>query len=314
MRFILLGSILALLSSYFLSHKEEVTFVKKDLKKENIEVSFQEIKVDPVTKTIVKSITTKSLKEQTSENIYEYRSDEKGSILLEEVLKTNDGIIYQGDLFVHDRVRMNEFLKNNSDHAIALAKPQKWPSNKIFYTMIPGTDRHEKNIEIAVKYFNEHTNIKFKYIGFGTENSNYIKFDLGEQNCNSYLGMIGDIKNGQTISLSDDCGVKEIVHEIMHALGFIHEHSRADRDQYLDVHWENIDEVYHLQFMKFPDDFYNTRAHPFDFKSIMLYPPKTFSKFPEDYSLTLKNGDPYKVTDELLSEEDIKRVNALYPL
>lgn len=38
-----------------------------------------------------------------------------------------------------------------------------------------------------------------------------------------------------------DCmSVGEIVHEVMHQLGFSHEHTRPDRDQYITVLWNNI--------------------------------------------------------------------------
>jgi hypothetical protein len=32
----------------------------------------------------------------------------------------------------------------------------------------------------------------------------------------------------------------QILHEIMHILGFSHEHVREDRDQYITVMWDNI--------------------------------------------------------------------------
>lgn len=57
--------------------------------------------------------------------------------------------------------------------------------------------------------------------------------------CWSYLGARG---GRQTVSLqSPDClQVGVISHEFMHSLGFVHEQSRFDRDNYVTIMWPNI--------------------------------------------------------------------------
>jgi len=49
----------------------------------------------------------------------------------------------------------------------------------------------------------------------------------------------------QTVSLDDKCilsgapGV--VIHELMHVLGFYHEHQRPDRDKYVSINLDNVD-------------------------------------------------------------------------
>lgn len=45
------------------------------------------------------------------------------------------------------------------------------------------------------------------------------------------------------MSIGDRCDTKAIVeHELLHALGFYHEQSRSDRDDYVKIWWDQIEE------------------------------------------------------------------------
>ena len=47
---------------------------------------------------------------------------------------------------------------------------------------------------------------------------------------------------GQTINLGNGCIIQAtVLHEVMHAIGFWHEQSRPDRDQSVEIFWENIE-------------------------------------------------------------------------
>lgn len=57
--------------------------------------------------------------------------------------------------------------------------------------------------------------------------------------CWSNYGKVG---GGQTVSvMKGGCTWKGIIqHELDHALGFLHEHSRSDRDKHVKIMWEYI--------------------------------------------------------------------------
>ena len=68
---------------------------------------------------------------------------------------------------------------------------------------------------------------------------NYVR--IGDhEGCWSYIGKLVEAKQ-QIISLDKKClNVETVAHELIHALGFYHEHSRPDRDEYIRIITENI--------------------------------------------------------------------------
>ena len=53
--------------------------------------------------------------------------------------------------------------------------------------------------------------------------------------------MVGRIQGKQQLSLGNGCVYTgTIIHEFLHAIGFYHEQSRPDRDQYVRIIKENI--------------------------------------------------------------------------
>uniref|UniRef100_A0A1I8Q1J0 Metalloendopeptidase n=1 Tax=Stomoxys calcitrans TaxID=35570 RepID=A0A1I8Q1J0_STOCA len=159
-----------------------------------------------------------------------------------------------------------------------------WPNATIPFEISYLYESHERNaIERVLKTFNALTCIRF--VPYDGEEDDYILItppEDGPQGCWSYVGRKG---GEQVVSLqrpdetSAHCFSSEgrIMHELMHAIGIYHEQSRADRDNYVKVHWENIVPKFRKNF-KLISKKRGKYTFDYDYNSVMHYGEFYFSK------------------------------------
>ncbi|XP_015909665.1 astacin-like metalloprotease toxin 5 [Parasteatoda tepidariorum] len=184
---------------------------------------------------------------------------------------------------------------------------QRWPDGVIPYFISPELSRLTSEIRRAMKHIEDSTCIRFVE---RTNQEDHIKI-FRDSGCYSHWGRIG---RQQLLSLGYGCDpFGTIVHELLHAIGFEHEHNRSDRDEYLIINWQNIENQWYYAFEKLAPQ-QNRLLSSFDFKSIMLYGSNSFAKERGKYSMTDKSGGvlvPVHRKDAM-SASDIYRINKLY--
>lgn len=210
----------------------------------------------------------------------------------------------------------NKREKTKGEHAFpttsnALANRPGGHWSMLRYTLDSNLKAEEVSvIQAAISEMESSTNIRFyNATGQPTIDAvdnfryNYVTFYSSDVN-NSNIGSIGGEQKINIVSF--ETGV--IIHEILHALGAFHEQSRADRAEYIDVHYENIKEGQGHNFDQVTENYLS--LGPFDFNSIMLYHSYGFSKngYP---TLTRKDGTVFE-NHSVMSEWDRKFVNTYY--
>lgn len=193
----------------------------------------------------------------------------------------------------------------------AALETQLWPGGVVYYK-IDDNFPEKSRVTDAFKLF-EKTNITFKP---RSNEPNYLLFyNLKGAGCLSHLGMVG----GEQTIYVDTWGTPGIIaHEIGHAIGLLHEHTKAGRDEYITINVNNIKEYYENAFTIFPNSI-NTPG--FDFNSLMLYSSFAFSKrvmgTDGSYSflptMVKKDGSTFFPQQVEFTESDISMINQLYP-
>ncbi|XP_072218007.1 low choriolytic enzyme-like isoform X2 [Leuresthes tenuis] len=221
------------------------------------------------------------------------------------ILRMNNGsadMLVEGDVFI-PRTRTAMKCMNKQFSCL-------WPKSRNGKVNVPFTlsekyDDSEKSIILsAMKGFEPKTCIRF--IPRRSERM-YLSIEP-KHGCFSLLGRIGD---KQVVSLQRfGCVAYGIVqHELMHALGFYHEHTRSDRDQYVKINWDNVKKYYVRNFKKMDTDNLGTS---YDYSSVMQYGRTAFGMSGKETIIPIPDNSVEIGQRKRLSATDILRINKLY--
>ena len=179
----------------------------------------------------------------------------------------NGAIVYQNDMVL---------VPENVKTAVGIRRFRRWPNGIIPYHIQPDHPYREQIIQ-AIETLNKNTKLWFRPTqNFGSKHISIVKGD----GCYSGIGLpiYGD---SYKVSLGEGCQYDDngniangrIFHELLHAAGLFHEQSRSDRDNYVNIHWGNIQSDKKGNFKKASRWWLPIAKDigPYNFASVMLW-------------------------------------------
>ncbi|KAK3710383.1 hypothetical protein QZH41_012310, partial [Actinostola sp. cb2023] len=196
----------------------------------------------------------------------------------EENIGVDDPNLFEGDMVLTDAQRMAAEMGQDIDKPTARGgiKTGRWPGGVVPYTIDSGLRRSSRAmnaIRAGMEMWSDNTCITFK------ERTNEYAY------ANFYQGG--------------------------HALGFYHEQSRPDRDQYVTINWNNINSNMKFNFNKYPRSTIDSLGTPYDYGSVMHYDSHAFSNNRRP-TIVAKQSGVTLGNRRYLSKIDIRQMNLMY--
>ncbi|CAI2350367.1 unnamed protein product [Caenorhabditis sp. 36 PRJEB53466] len=190
-----------------------------------------------------------------------------GSILWRQVFK-------KGDIRGKAAWKLDQKNAENLRRNGVITGTRKWPNGRIPYVISNQyNDRERAVLARSFQAYHEKTCVRF--VPRTAVDNDYLY--IGKiDGCYSDVGRAG---GRQELSLDNGClQYDTAIHELMHSVGFYHEHERWDRDEHITILWHNIDREAYDQFGKVDLAESSYYGQLYDYYSIMHYDSLAFSK------------------------------------
>ncbi|CAF1581378.1 unnamed protein product [Rotaria magnacalcarata] len=195
----------------------------------------------------------------------------------------------------------------------------QWPDGIVPYEIMPGYQAEQEAIIIgAMRKIESLTAINnVRCIQFRPRDVSDLYYTI-IQDGTGYSSPVGRQTNAGvfingtvTLQYPGCIDVGRIMHELFHTLGFYHEQSRPDRDNYLVIYPDTIQTGMSHNFLKYDNTAADTLNSSYDYSSIMHYERTAFSKNGsftiEPLQPNTKIGQRYKLTST-----DIQHIHLFY--
>ncbi|XP_060842153.1 zinc metalloproteinase nas-13-like [Rhopalosiphum padi] len=211
---------------------------------------------------------------------------------------------------------MGEYAEGDILHPIGNSRnglkavSSRWPKGIIPYEISPSFGSSDRQMILSsIDEYKKLTCLKFTpRTSYDTD---YIYFTNGNTGCWSSVGKIG---GRQEINLqTPGCLSKKgtVMHEMLHAAGFMHEQNRPDRDKYVTVNYNNIQSGRENNFEKAQSSMIDSQGIGYDYRSVMHYSANAFSKNGQA-TIDPKTQGVTMGQREGLSRKDIQKIQKMY--
>ncbi|CRL03927.1 CLUMA_CG017048, isoform A [Clunio marinus] len=214
---------------------------------------------------------------------------------------------FQGDMIISEE-ELNKFNGRIEERL-------RWTNNEVPYyiNMTYFNSDQAEHIHKAAVYLNSLNCLNFVN---RTSQKDYITVSGDATGCSSSVGRVG---GSQTIKLKPNniesgCfRLFTIVHEFLHALGFHHMQSSHDRENYVNIKYDNITPGKEGNFNLYGTNYVTHFGVPYDYGSVLHYSAYSFSKNDEATIVPIHDLNGLIMGQRVeMTESDKLRVKKMY--